>query len=94
MNMSVKVVIPKHLGRYVNGKSEIDVEASDLRATLEKLSHDYKLEDIFLTREGHLQAFIRIVVDEDLVLARKAEDLSQVTVSGKIVEIQTAFAGG
>jgi hypothetical protein len=47
-----------------------------------------------LTREGHLQAFIRIVVDEDLVLARKAEDLSQVAVSGKIVEIQTAFAGG
>jgi hypothetical protein len=94
MNMSVKVLIPKHLGRYVNDKSEIDIEASDLKATLDILSRDYELEDIFLTREGNLQAFIRVVVDEALVTARRAEDLRQVAVSGKTVEIQTAFAGG
>ena len=92
--MSVKVLIPKHLGRYLNNRSEIDVEASDLKAALEILSNDYKLDGIFLTREGHLQAFIRIVVDENLVTARKAEDLRQIGVAGKIVEIQTAFAGG
>ena len=63
--MSVKVVIPKHLGRHLKtGDSEIDVEASDLKATLEILSRDYDLEDVLLTREGHLQAFIRVVLPQ------------------------------
>jgi hypothetical protein len=92
--MSVKVVMPTHLGRYLDNKSEIDVEASDLKAMLEILSHDYKLEDILLTREGHLQSFIRVVIDEHLVTLRNAEELSQVDVSGKTVEIRSAFAGG
>ena len=92
--MSVKVLIPKVLGRYLNGKSEIHVEASDLRATLEILSREYKLEDILLTRDGHLQTFIRVVIDERLVTSRKAEELGRVDVGGKTVEITAAFAGG
>lgn len=92
--MTVKVVIPKHLARHVNNRSEIDIDAADLKATLEILSRDYRLEDILLTSEGHLQAFIRVVIDERLVLSRKAEDLKQVAVAGKTVEIQSAFAGG
>jgi hypothetical protein len=92
--MSVKVVVPKYLCRHLNNRSEIDVDASDLRSTLETLSRDYSLEDILLTREGHLQSFIRIVIDEHLVTARRTEDLSQVAVAGKTIEIQSAFAGG
>jgi hypothetical protein len=92
--MSVKVVVPKYLCRHLNNGSEIDVDASDLRSTLETLSRDYSLEDILLTREGHLQSFIRIVIDEHLVTARRTEDLSQVAVAGKTIEIQSAFAGG
>jgi len=94
MDMSVKVVVPRHLCRYVNNRSEIHVEASDLKTTLETLSRDYSLEDILLTSEGHLQAFIRVVIDEQLVMARKASEISQIAVAGKIVEIQSAFAGG
>jgi hypothetical protein len=92
--MSVKVLIPRHLSRHVNNKSEIYIEASDLKATLETLSRDYHLEDILLTPAGHLQGFIRVVVDQQLVMSRNAEDLSHVTVTGKTVEIQSAFAGG
>ena len=92
--MSVKVVVPTHLRRHLNNRSEIDVDASDLKAALEILSRDYRLEDILLTAEGHLQAFIRIIVDEHLVTARRTEDLSRVAVAGKTVEIQSAFAGG
>jgi hypothetical protein len=92
--MSVKVIVPKYLGRHLNNRSEIDVDASDLKATLEILSRDYRLEDILLTREGHLQSFIRVVIDEHLVTARRTEDLSQVAVAGKTIEIQSAFAGG
>ena len=92
--MSVKVVIPKHLCRYVNNRSEVDIDASDLKSTLEILSRDYRLEDILLTSQGHLQAFIRIVVGEHLVTARRTEDLSQVAVAGKTIEIHSAFAGG
>ena len=92
--MSVKVLLPKHLGRYLNDKSEIDVEASDLKATLELLSRDYKLEDILLARDGCLQPFIRVVIDDRLVTSRKAEDLSRVAVAGKTVKIIAAFAGG
>jgi hypothetical protein len=92
--MSVRVLIPRHLARHVNDKSELDIEASDLRTALEVLSRDYQLGDILLTRDGHLQAFIRVVIDECLVMSRKAEDLSQVAVSGKTVEIQSGFAGG
>ena len=92
--MSVKVVVPKYLCRYVNNRSEIDVDASDLKAALDILSRDYRLEDILLTREGHLQSFIRIVIDDTLVTARRTEDLSLVAVGGKTIEIQSAFAGG
>jgi hypothetical protein len=92
--MSVKVVVPKYLCRHLNNKSAIDVDASDLKATLEILSRDYGLEDVLLTREGHLQAFIRVVIDDHLVMARRTEDLSQVAVAGKTIEIQSAFAGG
>jgi hypothetical protein len=92
--MSVKVVVPKYLCRHLNNSSEIDVDASDLKSALETLSRDYSLEDILLTREGHLQSFIRIVIDEHLVTARRTEDLSQVAVTGKTIEIQSAFAGG
>lgn len=92
--MSVRVVIPKHLARHLESKSEIEVEASDLRSTLEILSRDYQLDDILLTAQGHLQAFIRIIIDDNLVTSRKAEELSRVAVSGKTVEITSAFAGG
>lgn len=92
--MSVKVVVPRYLCRHLNNRSEIDVDASDLKGALEILSRDYRLEDILLTREGHLQAFIRVVIDERLVTARRTEDLSQVAVAGKTIEIQSAFAGG
>ena len=92
--MSVKVIVPRHLCRHLNNQSEIDVEASDLKATLETLSRDYGLEDILLTSEGHLQAFIRVIIDEQLVTARKTDDLSRIAVAGKTLEIQSAFAGG
>jgi hypothetical protein len=50
--MSVRVLIPRHLARHVNDKSELDIEASDLRTALEVLSRDYQLGDILLTRDG------------------------------------------
>ena len=92
--MSVTVLIPKHLGRHVGNKSQISVEASDLKATLETLSRDYHLEDVLLTRDGHLQGFIRLIIDDQFVTATSAEDLRRVAVAGKRVEIQSAFAGG
>ena len=92
--MSATVVIPKYLAGYFNHTSSIEVEASDLRDVLETLSRDYHLEDILLTGEGHLQPFIRVVIDEDMVIPRKSGDLGQVGVAGKTVRILTAFAGG
>ena len=58
------------------------------------LSRDYRLEDILLARDGHLQGFIRLVVDDQFVTAKNADDLSRVSVAGKTVEIQSGFAGG
>jgi hypothetical protein len=92
--MSVRVLIPRHLARHVNNKSQLDVDASDLKTALEVVSREYHLDGILLTREGHLQAFIRIVIDEGMVMSRKAEDLARVPVSGKTIEIQSGFAGG
>jgi hypothetical protein len=92
--MSVRVIVPKYLGRHLDNRCEIDVDAADLKAALEILSRDYSLEDILLTSEGHLQAFIRVIIDEHLVLARRGQELSQVAVAGKTIEIQSAFAGG
>ncbi len=92
--MSVKVLIPRHLTRFVGDRSEIDVEASDLRSTLEILSRDYSLDDILLGPRGNLQAFIRIVIDDNLVTSRTAEDLGRVSVAGKTIEITSGFAGG
>jgi hypothetical protein len=92
--MSVRVVVPRHLSRFLNNRSEIDLDALNLQATLEILSRDYGLEDILLTSEGHLQTFIRLVIDEELLVSRKGADLSLVPVAGKTVEIQSAFAGG
>lgn len=92
--MSVTVLVPKHLNRHVGNKSEISVEASDLKAALETLSRDYHLEDVLLTRDGDLQGFIRVIIDDQFVTATRAEELSRVAVAGKRVEIQSAFAGG
>ena len=92
--MSVRVVVPRHLSRFLDHRSEIDLDALDLKTTLEILSRDYGLEDILLTAEGHLQTFIRLVIDDQLLLSKKGADLSLVPVAGKTVEIQSAFAGG
>ena len=92
--MSVRVVVPRHLSRFLNNRSEVDLDALDLKAALEILSREYGLEDILLTDEGHLQTFIRLVIDEELLISRKGADLSLVPVAGKTVEIQSAFAGG
>ena len=92
--MSVRVVVPKHLSRFLNNRSEIDLDALDLKTALEILSREYGLEDILLTAEGQLQAFIRLVIDEELLTSRTGADLSLVPVAGKTVEIQAAFAGG
>ena len=92
--MSTKVVLPKYLRRHLDNRSEIDVEASDLKTALDILSRDYRLDDILLTKEGNLQAFIRVVIGDRLVAARRAEDLREVTVAGQTIEIQSAFAGG
>lgn len=92
--MSVRVVVPRHLSAFLNNRSEIDLDAPDLKAALEILSRDYGLEDILLTSDGHLQTFIRLVIDEELLLSKKGADLSLVPVAGKTVEIQSAFAGG
>jgi hypothetical protein len=92
--MSVKVLIPRHLARFVGDRSEIDVEATDLRSALEILSRDYSLDDILLSPRGHLQSFIRIVIDDALVTSRSADDLGRVAVDGKTIEITSGFAGG
>jgi hypothetical protein len=92
--MNVKVMIPKPLISQFSGRSEIDLEATDLKSALDILARDYNLSDILLTREGHLQSFIRVIVDEHLVMLRNAEDLRQVPVAGKTLEIQAPFAGG
>jgi len=92
--MSVKVLIPRHLARFVGDRSEIDVEATDLRSALEILSRDYSLDDILLSPKGHLQSFIRIVIDDALVTSRSADDLGRVAVGGKTIEITSGFAGG
>ena len=92
--MSVKVLIPRHLARFVGDRSEIDVEATDLRSALETLSRDYSLDDILLSPRGHLQSFIRIVIDDALVTSRSADDLGRVAVDGKTIEITSGFAGG
>ena len=92
--MSVRVVVPRHLSRFLNNRSEIAVDALDLKTTLDILSREYGLDDILLTSDGHLQAFIRLVIDDQLLLSSKGADLSLVPVAGETVEIQSAFAGG
>jgi hypothetical protein len=91
--MSATVVIPNHLARHFK-TSKIDIEASNLKGALETVSRDYHLDGILLNAEGHLQPFIRIVVDNDLITSRGASDLGQVSVAGKTIHIMTAFAGG
>ena len=92
--MSVRVIVPRHLSRFLNNQSELDVDAVDLKTALEILSHEHGLEDILLTSNGELQAFIRLVIDEELLVSRKGADLSLVPVAGTTIEIQSAFAGG
>jgi hypothetical protein len=92
--MSVKVHIPKHLTRHFNNRSEIDIEAADLKTALEIVSRDCHLEDILLTPEGHLQPFIRVVVDDQVVASKTTGGLNDVVVAGKSIRILSAFAGG
>lgn len=92
--MSVRVVIPRPLSRHVGNREAVDVEVGDLQAMFEALSETYDLHGVFLTPEGDLQPYIRVIVGERLLTATRRDQLGGVKVAGETVEITTAFAGG
>ena len=92
--MSVTVLVPGPLAARLNGRSSIEIEASDLLTTLETLSRHCQLDDGLLRDDRHLQRYVRVAVNGELVRARTPEDLQRVAVAGKTVEIAVALAGG
>ena len=92
--MPVTVLVSGPLAARLNGSSSVEIEASDLLTTLETLSRHCQLDDGLLRDDGQLQAYVRVAVNQELVMAKKPEDLARIPVAGRTIEIAVALAGG
>ncbi|NIM65380.1 MAG: MoaD family protein [Candidatus Latescibacteria bacterium] len=91
--MSVRVLIPSALRRYIEDKDTVEIEARTVEELLDKLvsQHD-ELRRQMLTEDGGLRGFINIYVnDQDIRYLDKYQTRLK---SGDVVTIVPAIAGG
>ena len=91
--MSIRVQIPSPLRPLTGGAAELQVEAADVSALIERLcAHHEGFRERLLDPEGNLRGYVRLFVnDEDI---RFLDDLRTPLGAGDTVAIIPAIAGG
>ena len=91
--MSITVRIPTPLRKLTDGRSEVAVEATDVRSTVTALEATYPgFGERLLDDEGKLRRFVNVFVrDEDV---RFQQGLDTAVQDGDVVSIIPAVAGG
>ncbi len=88
-----KIIIPTPLRKFTNNQATIEVEAVDIRESLEALSSLYPdLKNQLMTDRGEIRQFVRIYVgDEDIkVLNNERTPVTE----DAVISIVPAIAGG
>lgn len=91
--MSIKVRIPTPLQKLSQDKTEVEVEAGDIRELIERLERDFPgMKERLCDENGVLRRFINIYVNEEDIRFLK---LDKTTLQdGDEVSIIPAIAGG
>lgn len=91
--MSITVRIPTPLRKLTDGRSEVAVEATDVRSAVTALEASYPgFGERLLDDEGKLRRFVNVFVrDEDV---RFQQGLDTAVSDGDVVSIVPAVAGG
>lgn len=90
----VKISLAKNLARSIGIGPEVTVEATTLGQALRIWASRLDMKDVVFGEDGRVQPFLRIFVDQALVAERSLEDLEKIPVSGRSIDVRTAFAGG
>ena len=88
-----KIIIPTPLRKFTNNQSAIEVEAIDIRESMQALSELYPdLKKQLLTETGQIRQFVKIFVgDEDIkVLNNEKTPITH----DAVISIVPAIAGG
>lgn len=88
-----KIIIPTPLRKFTNNQATIEVDAIDIRESIEALSALYPdLKKQLLTDKGEIRQFVRIYLgDEDIKVLNNEN--TRIT-SDAVISIVPAIAGG
>lgn len=92
--MTTRISLPSALARHTGGNSNVTTAARSLYDALSDLTEQYSLGDVLLNEDGSLQPYIRVVIDNSMLSKTALQDLTNINISDKEVELKTAFAGG
>ena len=91
--MSILIRIPTPLQKLVDGKTEVEVDATNLREAVETLaSGNSEIKTRLLDDNGELRRFVNVYVNEEDV--RFLQKLDTPLKDGDEVSIVPAIAGG
>lgn len=91
--MTVSVIIPAPLRKYVKNEKRIECDAASVEQVFANLRAQNKtLVDHVIDENGLVREFIRVFVNKKDI--SKQEGLTTTLVSGDVISIVPAFAGG
>ena len=91
--MGVVVRIPGPLRRLTNGESQVDIEASNIKETIDALEILYPgMRERLLEDSGEIRYFVNLYLNGEDV--RFLKELDTATAPGDEVSIVPAVAGG
>ena len=91
--MSIKVRIPTPLRKLTGGKSELQVEGSNVKEVLETIERQFPgIKSNIYDEQGNLKRFVNIYLGEDNIV--DLDKLETKLVSGNELSLVPAIAGG
>lgn len=92
--MTTEISLPSALAKHTGGNSTISAPVNSLGEALSHLTEQFSLGEVLLAEDGSLQPYIRVVIDNTVVKKSALNNLAQIDVTDKQIELKTAFAGG
>jgi adenylyltransferase/sulfurtransferase len=90
----VNIAIPTPLRIYVNNQKIVQVRASNVKESIEKLTDDFsELKNHIFDENGKIRNFVNIYVNDEDIRFLKAKENTSLG-EGEIVSIVPSIAGG
>lgn len=91
--MGIKVYIPFYLRHYTNGADAIEVDGTTVEECLRQVTQEFPELYRVLFPDDHLDDFISIVVNDEIITAGD-EPLTRPVASGDQISLSFLLAGG